>query len=241
MPDNTEWPTGAEVYRKCMPSASAPMEGIDSDGIDDVLAGVIAEFQSPAGPGGYGGTGRRFDTVVETRTFDGNGYSELFVGDIVPGTPLSVSTFGSGTFDGGVLGAVLRPAANGLGNNFLVLAPLNASTSSYGYYRAFPRGVQNIAVSATWGFAATVPKDVYEAVISESAARSLVQFFVPLTGVGEQVTIGSFNINTSSGISVWGQSSPIAVYHTIYQNAIRRYRVGNAPALKQLAASRRMS
>lgn len=235
MPDINGWPLDVEVLAQVATSAPDGATTALLPAIGTTLQAVIAEFQSPPAFDGSGGTGRRFTPVTETRTFDGSGYHELAVSDIVPGTPLSASVWGTP-----LASVVLKQSYDGMGANTLAF-PGCGYLYGYGLMNQFPSGLQNIAVTATWGYAAQVPADVYRAVLSETSYRALVENFVPLSGIGETVSIGDFEINTSAGVSVWAKSSPIAVYHQIYQDCIKRYRVGNGPKLKQLAASRRMS
>ena len=234
MPDQNGWPTATEVFAQPSVSGQDGATTAILDDISGIIASVVAEFQSPAGYDGSGGTGRSFTPVTETRNFDGNGYAELVVGDISTVAPVSVAVWGCP-----LTSVTVKPGYAGEPTNTLAFRGFNW-ISGYGFQTLFPLGIQNVAVTATWG-CSPVPADIYQAILGEATYRTLVRHFVPLSGIGETVSIGDFSINTSAGVSVWQKSSPIAVYHEIYLNCVKRYRVGNAPKLKQLAASRRMS
>ncbi len=240
MPDAAGWPTAAEVEAKVDLASGGAFTPEMRFGASSVLASVVAEFEGAPGIDGSGGTGRSFTPRTEMRVFDGSGYRELVVPDIVPDTPFSVLVWGAAA-----LNVTLKSSYSSQGYNTLVLGGygygFGYGGGYSGYGSVFPLGSQNIIVTATWGYAATVPADVYEAVLCEATSRVLVQSFVPLTGVGELVQLEDFQLNTSSGISVWGQSSPIAVMHNVYEAAVKRYRVSGNSGLKRLAASRRMS
>ena len=115
---------------------------------------------------GGGGTGRALVPVTETRPFDGNGYAELWVPDIVPLLALSVSAFGTPLSD-----VVLKVVTDGPRANALVRQCANGGWAGggLGWPGVFPIGLQNITVAATWGMAVTA--DIWEAIRCEAAAR----------------------------------------------------------------------
>jgi hypothetical protein len=229
------WPQESEVVAKLAIIAPDGLtDGITGD-LEGLLAAVIAEFQSPVGPDGGGGTGRRFDPVTETRLYDGNGFPELRVEDIVPGTSLTVTSFGVV-----VSNVFLKTEREGLGYNILARQQGALGLSiPYTYASVWPRGAQNIAVTATWGYAAVVPQDVWEAIRCEVTFRALVQGSVQLAGAGEIVKIGEFEVNTAAGVSVWKDSSPLAILHRTYLECRDRYR--DRGGLKLARMKRRMS
>ena len=259
MPDANGMPTEPEVFEKLMFSWPNLSLGQLRGDIRSVLAAVISEFQSP--PSRLvegGGTGRQWLPSVETRAYDGSGFAELVIDDVLlpvmglaAGTdtpailnPLSVA-FADGSaysLDTAPLPALRTPQNPGEGYHCLTFAPGYSGAGniySGNIYSGFPRGQQNILVTATFGSAVT--PDICEAIRCEATSRLLVQGLVPLTGVGEDVKLEDFEINTSSGISVWGKSSPIAVYHTLYLQCVSRYRRAPTREWSRLAARQRMS
>ena len=180
--------------------------------LDNLLQATIADLQSPVGPRQSGGTGREFTPVTETRLFDGLGLKEQPVFDIVPGTAITVMVNGAYA----LTDVAVRQARPGYGHNILYRQQLmSAIVTLPGYVdpaelpdaamllpfpaRVFPPGLQNIAVNTTWGFAAAVPRNVYEAVRSEVCYRAFVSGVVGLNGVGEDITVDDFELNTSVG------------------------------------------
>lgn len=214
-------PTVTEVGAKLLVCAPDDVPEPVKAQIRPILAAVKAEFQGPVGIDGSGGTGRRFEPVTKTITYDGNGYAQLRVDDIVPGTALSVACYGSNLPD-----VVLKQAQSGLGYNILA-RQLAGSIGVYAAYAnggVFPLGLQNISVTTTFGFAAQVPADVCEAILGETVSRLLSQGFVGIAGAGESVTMVDFEVNTSAGVSIWDKTSPMATMHTIYLERIIVYR-----------------
>ena len=221
MPDTNGWPTETECLRKLDSTAPDDVDAILEAECAPILASVIAEFQSLPGKRGTGGTGRNFTPISETRYYDGLGYPELRVDDMVPGASLVVTCLGVTLTDvqakrnHGALGTniLYRPVSGPGWEGECTLIP-----------GAFPYGKMNIGVTTTWGFAAVVPADVYEAVRSEVVSRLLVQGFCDLAGAGETVKLAEFEANTAAGVSVWAQTSPIGVLHGLYTDCLTKYR-----------------
>jgi hypothetical protein len=230
MPDTSGWPTEAETIKRLEVVSPDVLQADILGQVGFILAGVIAEFQSPQSRNGGGGTGRNFTPFIETRTYSGHGYPSLYLGDdIVPGTTPTVTVFGSAT---PLTSVLLQETKRGLGYNTLVI-------QSSGYYPitgpvsgGFPVGLKNISVLATWGYAATVPYDINQAIMGETIYRVLTSFAVDMAGIGVEIQIGQNKINTAAGVSVWAVSSPLGVMHGQYCKAIERYRTSNAAKLK---------
>jgi len=231
--DASGWPDTEDVYQ--LLRAVADDNEVTSYMVDELpgtLRAVIADFESPYGRNGIGGTNRSFTPTVGTKVYDGNGYPELRVADIVPNTTLTVTAFDTTLID-----VALKENRDGLGWNVLY-RPQSAGAilgTSYGLSGLFPLGKQNIRVTTTWGFAAQVPADLWEAVRCEVARRILVKTSVGLSGVGDQVKMGPFQVDTAVGAPAWTMSSPLAVFATQYQNTIIKYRETKTWRLARLA------
>ena len=235
MPDSSGWPTEAEIIKR-LEVVSPDVVGADVLGqVGSILQGVIADFQAPQSRNGGGGTGRLFTPTVETRLYDGHGYPRLHLGaDIVPGTSLTVTIYGSAT---PLTDVVLVEAKRGLGYNTLVRQ--TSGSYSLGFYSTgFPQGIQNVSVTATWGFSATVPYDVNQAIMSETLYRIITSFMIDFAGVGVEVQIGNNKVNTAAGISAFAISSPVAVMHNQYLETVARYRTSEAWKLKTVFQQR---
>lgn len=225
MPDANGLPVPSECLRKLDLVLPDPATAKLLRELKPILGAVIAELQSPVGEDGNGGTGRRFVPVTEARSFDGNGHSSLLVDDIVPGSAIAVTAFGIT-----LPNVVLSNDFDGLGHNTLVRPTIIGASSPYpvfytGRAYVFPRGVQNISVTTTWGFRSTAPVDVYEAVRCEVCYRMLVTGAVSINGVGEEVEIEGFKVSTAVGAINWRISSPIGVFHDTWLNMLKRYRL----------------
>src|ERR1035437_8510345 len=84
------WPTATAVTDKVIAVVDiSELTTAAQNDISIALAAVIAEFQGPLPLG----TGRNFTPVTEMRIFDGNGYPELQVPDIIPGSITAISIY----------------------------------------------------------------------------------------------------------------------------------------------------
>lgn len=238
MPDSLNRPTALEIdfnVHAHDPDYEPTGTGVD---YDRILAQVIAEFQAPVGRHGTGGTGRQFVPTTEMRTFDGNGYPELAVDDIVPGTTLTVSSYGGLYPD-----VVLKYNGFNRGHNTLIRPQSSGAIlgASYALSGVFAPGIQNISVSATWGFAATLPDDVSTAILDECTRRILMSQSLGIEGAGDQLKIGSFEVDASTNAATWMASSSVPMLHVNFVNAIAAYRSNGADKWKRIAAGKRMS
>ena len=246
MPDQYGLPTVGDVYVKLNLTAPDDISDDVENDIAAVLASVIADFEAPVGPdtseGPTGGTGRLWQPRQETRFYDGNGYGELRIDDIVPP---GVDAQGNVTnplvaqfFDTVLTNVGVKQASQGKGSNVLCFAGGGALAFGWGR-RLFARGVNNIAVTATFGNVATA--DIFEALRCEACYLLLVEAFVGLNGVGEDVKVGDYELNTSVGAINFKLTSPLTVFHDKYQKAIVRYRERAERNWRNYAASRHLS
>ena len=240
MPDANGMPTVKDCLQKIDLVAPEPIAAALIEDVQAILNSVIAAFQSPFTPQGDGGTGRRFVPIEATRSFHGNGRSEFQVSDIVPETDFVVKAFGQILDD-----VLIKEADEGQGWNILYRPVVNGVTTGfwfglgqgmyggYGPNPLFPDGTNNIEVTATWGFAATVPIDVYEAIRGEVCYRTIVQGVVGLNGVGEEIEIGNFSLSTSVGAINFNLTSPLTVFHSLYEKTVRRYRFRRTESVRR--------
>jgi hypothetical protein len=221
MPDSNNLPTTLEILDRILTIESDASESTQAL-VPGLLSAVVAHFQSPPGAERQGGTGRTFVPVFQTRFFDGNGLPELRVDDIVPGAALAVSVYGTLLSD-----VLLKTAGYGLGSNILTRPQGGGFAANLGSYYGgiFPQGKQNIAVATTWGAQAGLTDDIREAILGEVAYRALVLGELGLTGVGEDIKMEGFELNTSVGAINFTLTSPLTVMHTFYLNAVTNYRV----------------
>lgn len=229
MPDSTNLPTQNEITLRIQ--AAEPDAGVLTFAlVPGLITAVVAHFQSPPGAENKGGTGRTFVPVAETRLFDGNNLPELRVDDLVPGTTAAVTVYGTVLSD-----VLLKSAGHGLGFNILTRPQGGYDGTGGAYFRSgvFPLGKQNIAVAATWGVAATVSDDIREAILGEVAYRALVFGEVGLNGVGEDIKMEGFELNTSVGAINFALTSPLTVMHQNYLDTVANYRVSKMEKIKR--------
>jgi hypothetical protein len=239
MPDTNGLPTTVEVLDRCTSIIGDDAVGLDAF-VPSVLSGVIAHFQSPPGPHKKGGTGKNWIPVNETRYFDGHGQPELVVHDIRPPNndltqPVNVTVFTIPLTDAFIKQArsgdphnvLYRHQWNGtalsvLGDNGILAVP-GIGVGTPFPPRIFPSGIQNIAVTALWG-AGPLSADIYEAILGEVCYRSCVLGVVGLNGVGEDIKMEGFELNTSVGAINFETTSPLTVMHNSYLACVESYR-----------------
>ncbi len=113
-------------------------------------------------------THRTFVPVTETRYFDGSGTGVQEVDEIVTLTSVAVMGWVSGsplTLDN----VYLRQDKTY--PHTLIEITQGILPAAVLYFDAFPAGRQNIKVVGSWGYAATIPADLWESVAEETAAR----------------------------------------------------------------------
>jgi len=232
MPDSNGFPTPQECLQLInITAADDPPNGAAMERVPGVISAVIAEFESPPGRNASGGTGRLFHQVTETRLFDGNGVGELLVHDLVASQPVAVLMGGSPLADIKVRTALPNRPTNVIYREQVTAATVAAlGYPNYADYpdivtpvpfpaRVFPVGLQNIAVNATWGNAVTA--DIFQAILCEVAYRILIESSVGLDGVGEDIEIGNFHVNTGQTAF----ASPLTLFHSQFELAKRTYRI----------------
>ena len=106
-------------------------------------------------------TGRRFDTVVEARLFEGTGTNRIFVSDLVSVSLIRVKQDGTIGITWTTVPAsnyFLGPPRRSEWPAQLVDVGITSTVSG------FPLGYRTVEITGTWGWAA-VPKDIEEATI----------------------------------------------------------------------------
>ena len=227
--DSNGWPTNVAVDAKLQTVAPGAWTPAIYDDITAARLSVIAEFQSPV----PAGTGRSFTPVTETRYFDGNGYPELIVPDIVPGSALSITSFGISLSN-----VLLKTNFEGLGYNILSRQTGASFSLADLQYGVFLTGHQNIAVTTTWGYAAAVPVNIADAVACEVARRILTQTVAGVSGVGSTVKTEDTMTATGAG-EIALRTSILIEWGERYQATKTAYTVSQGRKLRSLI--RRMS
>lgn len=184
MPNYAAWPTPADVSARLQAvgvTLRGEAEGQSPSRVRDTLAAVVAEVghstrhQFVAGP------------TPTVRLFDGTGTPALDVDPFVSLDRVScLSGFGfpAWNYDLTAVQAVAeydKPQTRlliGQGS----LATFGDGPPLLGAFYLFPAGRQNIQVSARWGYGASVPADLWEAVCGEAALRAVYEAQFDIAG-----------------------------------------------------------
>lgn len=130
-------------------AVTGPIDAADQNGITLYLTAASEAIDRE--------TGRRFDTVVETRSFDADDAHSVALGDVVSVTAVAVANS---------WGAVTTYTTLGAGE--YEITPLRASSRSRPYtalrltgtgWTYLPIGPRTVRVTGTWGWPA-VPSDI---------------------------------------------------------------------------------
>lgn len=164
MPTYTAWPTSQDVFDRLGAAGVTLRADASTDRVDAVLAAVESELEV--------GCQRQFvaDTAVSARYFDGSGTPLLEIDDYIPASITAVALMGYSSI------AASFSSWNELyddGKPACVIALRRGTLPQLGlvYLDRFPQGSGNIKVTGKWGYAASIPAQVWEAVALEAAAR----------------------------------------------------------------------
>lgn len=164
-PDYTQWPTRADAVKRLKAAGLAVRAWDESQSVIDAIGTEVAQR-----------TKRQFvaDTQDTTRIYDGNGTAELEVDEMVSFT--SAVVVGLQANPGYTLGDVLlvyeqnKPQTRlVVGRGSLPAYMTEAVQVPIPFY--FPAGRQNIQITGMFGYAATIPFDLWEAANEEGAHR----------------------------------------------------------------------
>jgi hypothetical protein len=232
--DYSAWPTPADVLQR-LSNAGITLRGdADANYVQRALDDVTDEAGREAG--------RQFvaDASDTTRLYDGRGLPEIEVDDLVSLTSVSLSGLGA---DGTTLPNATLVFEQGKPRNRLVLdagALPSTSLAGGGFYpggpladgvgagvwgalsalpRVFPAGRQNVSVTGRFGYAATVPVDLWRAVCGEAAARLAAEAVTSGQGRIVQIRDGGLQIHRQ-----FGAPGDDAGWTKPYSAALKRYR-----------------
>jgi hypothetical protein len=157
--DYSSWPVAADVTALLASANITPGAGLTADLIALRLASATQEITQR--------THRQFLPSTETRNFDGSGSGEMLVDEYVGVTAITLYLVPSvGVTDVTQFVEVERSTYPKTRLQ-IYQGPSNAP---YGWFTYFPQGRSNVGVTATWGYGATIPPDVWQAVLYKSAA-----------------------------------------------------------------------
>jgi hypothetical protein len=216
MSNYTNWPATDDIQivldsLGASLALSAPELDLRIQQVTDQVAGEVARC-----------TLRQFvaDIADTTRTYDGNGTAEIEIDEFVSFT--SATAIGLQADPGFALDNVLpvveqnKPMTRlqrGVGS--LPAFPVAAVYQPVP--TIFPAGRSNIQVVATFGFATTIPKDLWQAVCGEIARRLVSESVFAMSQGRTELKEG--DIGTS-----WGQSSALSIeFAASYKATVKLY------------------
>jgi hypothetical protein len=165
--DYTAYPTSANLtawMTAMVPSVTRPT---NSDVLGLLLLSASKAIEKQ--------TGRQFVTVTEDRYFDGSGSGILMVDDFVSitsdsqGKMVYIYAAPGNAYGQSQLTGIQEVYEPGKPSNMIQIfqGPAN---SAYMYINYFPVGRSNVKINATWGYASTVPADVFELIMAKAAS-----------------------------------------------------------------------
>lgn len=222
--DYTTWPGAPDVQAR-LAAAGLTLRDTTGSRIAAAIDEVTAEVSRR--------TLRQFvaDAADETRTYNGSGTPELEVDEIVSLTGVTVVAFQATpnyTLDDATLvyeqGKPCTRIIVGRGSN----PAFSTDAFLLPYPFLFPAGRQNIQVTGKFGFAATIPADLWHAVCGEIAWRLTAETIFDPAG----------------RVSMWREGDEETRYqladadstkwHAIYEAAIGRYKRPSGRRLRNL-------
>jgi len=167
-PDYTAWPTAGDVFARLAEAGAALRIRQNDSRIASLLASVPAEITQK--------TRRQFiaDASDTSRVYDGSGTSEQEVDEMVSFTQADV--FGLQPAPGYTLSNVILSWEQGLPQTRLIVGQGSLPAWATSGVLApiayiFPSGRQNIRVTGRFGYAESIPPDLWEAACCEIARR----------------------------------------------------------------------
>jgi hypothetical protein len=195
MPDYTKWPIGGDVLSRL---ASAGITPRDVQRIPDIVTAVAKKVTHQ--------TRRQFiaDTVASARLYDGSGTVEIEIDEFISLSSMQILGYV------GVASAitVTSPVVcqdQDLPQTRVLL--FSGTTPIYAgiYIDKWPEGYRNIQATCVWGYAATIPADLWEAVAEQSAKLVAIESQSSARGVITELREG----DVLQKFAVAGVDSPL--------------------------------
>jgi len=161
MSDYTAYPTTADVNIAIAAAGSS----YDNDPFTaDKLASVISMVEKE--------TGRAFPTSASAaRYFHGNGYGEMVIDEFIAISEITLIGY-YGNASGIALANAQGIERQGGPNNRIIVRKGSYPSFGLGFVNTFPKGRDNIKVTATWGYSLDWT-DLWDAIRDEAAAQCL--------------------------------------------------------------------
>ena len=158
----TALPTATEVYAFLAGANITPGLAQTADAVGGLIGAAYRKVQRETGVQWLAGT------AGEVRSFDGSGTGELKVDPFVTVTAVQFLIYPQAT--GVEVTGFKEVQRMGDMPKTRIQIFQGPSYAVAGYIDRFPQGRSNVNVTGTWGYAPTVPEDVFMAIVKQSAA-----------------------------------------------------------------------
>ena len=232
MPDYTGWPTADDVTAR-LARAGAVLKVTGGDAAAAIaaqIAAVVADVDMR--------TTRQFiaDAEPVTRYYDGSGTAFLEVDEFV--TFVSATAIGLNADPGYPLANIVPVYEQGKPQRLLTrgqggLPAFQVAAVYQPVPTIFPAGRQNIQVVCNWGYAATIPANLWEDVACEVARRLIDEsIFVMDTGTGGAGAVRQFGGGDEK--ILYSGSSDVTKWGARYEQSIKNFKRRTGRRLRNL-------
>lgn len=208
--DYTAWPLASDVQELVASANVCPTLDWASDLVQVRLDAAVAELEQL--------TGRQFLAAEGLRYFDGSGTGVLVVDEYV--SISAVQFYLVPELAGVNLLDFMQVTRNRYANTRIQIyqGPANIPL---GWYTRFPEGRSNVGVTATWGYAASIPPDVWQAVLAKAAAEIVDTNRVAARGALVSIRDDDVSVGYSEQLP-----SVMAGWRQQFASVCKRYRRG---------------
>ena len=227
MPDYTQWPTVADIQQG-LEAVNMALRVSDAEGyIGRKRDAVIREVEHF--------TKRQFIAEADTRTYDGSGAAELEIDECIEIT--GVVMLGLTSDPGFTLADFTLVEEQGKPQTRLVLGqgsmPAWSTEGTWTPFRqVFHAGRQNVQVTGTFGYGATIPVDLWEAAAEEITGRLMRERYFEVDGRVEEIKSDKFSKRVSFGRGVGSDLEAIG-HSERYRAALREYKRPAGKAIRK--------
>lgn len=158
--DYTVWPTVSLVQAKVKGIGFTLASDVDTDYVQQIIDSTVAEIEQECR--------RTFVGVTETRYFNGSGRGEQVVDEYIDITAVRILGY-FGSVAGMSLTDWWEPQTSKHPKTRIQIYQGSQPTMTRIYIGSFPFGRSNIEVTGTWGYGASIPANIWGAVLDYSA------------------------------------------------------------------------
>lgn len=217
----TAWPTSANLLsyvQGILPNVYNQVGSVNTSVLNLLIAGASKKIEQD--------TGRQFVATADTRYFDGSGTGQQVLDDYVS---IDVDTnglykvylfiqpgqLGSSNLQFGYINEVAEPQPP---KNIIQIYQ-GPPIVAYSYFTSFPQGRSNVQVYGVWGYAATIPEDVFEAVLAMSANKLVNGIQMGTAGI--QTGWKEGDVDETFSPTPWWKASG---WSDLYQQTVSNYK-----------------